>query len=190
MGGTGSGRWRGHTARLTPDQLEESRSVWWSWVLDSAYIDGEWRITKDAKTIHAWRDGEMVQLDLPDGSFRALWTPQPRGGRRWWWQCATCEGRVGVLYRKSPHMWLWRCRCCLNLTYSSSNESDSHPRAFWERMVRGQVPTITHANALTYVDAMLRAVAWAEQRYAHDLARAERKGVLKPARRRRRKRKT
>lgn len=184
MGGTRSGRWGHHLARLTVDQCDETRAVWWSGVLDAAYTDGEWKVTKDGKTIHAWRDGELVQLDLPDGSCRALWTVQPRGGRRWWWQC-DCERRVGVLYhqrRSDP----WRCRRCWNLTYASSNESDSHPRVFWERMSRGEIQ-ITDGNSLiTYADSVLRTVAWAEWRYARDMARAERFAARKPARRRRR----
>lgn len=183
MGGTGSGRWRGHTARLTPDQLEESRSVWWSWVLDSAYIDGEWRVTKDAKTIHAWRDGEMVQLDLPDGSCRALWTMQPRGGRRWWWQCGICEGRVGVLYRGRGSD-SWRCRHCWNLTYASSNASDAHPRVFWERMARGEIQMTNYHNLIKYADSVLRTTAWAERRHAQTMDRAQRAAPRKFARRR------
>lgn len=182
MGGTGSGRWGHHTARLTIDQCDDmSRVGWWSGVLEAAYCAGEWRITKDEKSIHAWRDGEQVQLDLPNGTSRAVWAPQPRGGRRWWWQCGTCAGRVGVLYRRGQSS--WRCRRCWNLSYTSSNESDSHPRVFWERMVRGDV-SITIYN----FECGLRAVAWAEWRYAQHLARAARDGARKPTRRRRRKR--
>ena len=43
------------------------------------------------------------------------------GGQRWWFRCASCGRRCGVLYAPGR---VWRCRTCWNVTYTSSNESD------------------------------------------------------------------
>lgn len=48
-------------------------------------------------------------------------TPCTYGGRRYWFRCARCYRRVGVLYAPGKY---WRCRHCYNITYQSSNDSD------------------------------------------------------------------
>lgn len=48
-------------------------------------------------------------------------TPQPRGGRRWWFRCPECSRRCRALFVAERR---WRCRRCAGLTYQSSRASD------------------------------------------------------------------
>jgi hypothetical protein len=47
------------------------------------------------------------------------WTPCHLGGKRPWFKCAACGGRVAILY----HADRFYCRHCLNLAYPSENET-------------------------------------------------------------------
>jgi len=50
------------------------------------------------------------------------WTPAHFGGRRPWFFCGNCGGRVAILYGAGKY---FACRKCYDLTYRSCQESDS-----------------------------------------------------------------
>ena len=49
------------------------------------------------------------------------WTPAHFGGRRPWFVCGNCGGRVAILYGPGKY---FACRKCYDLTYRSCQESD------------------------------------------------------------------
>lgn len=66
---------------------------------------------------------DALELLFPTGSGRALQTiplthsQGPRGGKRPWFVCPTCQRRVGVLYHQDSLP--FRCRVCCDLVYPS-----------------------------------------------------------------------
>ena len=66
---------------------------------------------------------EEIELDY---KAQLVWTHCHYGGRRWWFICPLgCNRRVGVLYKNRKY---FGCRHCLNLTYTSCNQSHSFDR--------------------------------------------------------------
>ena len=65
---------------------------------------------------YEWRGEEVAQKIFLD------WTPCNYGGLRPWFKCMTCGRRVAKIYFGGNH---FACRHCLNLTYTSCQESDS-----------------------------------------------------------------
>lgn len=70
---------------------------------------------------YEWR-GEMVTQEV-----MIDWTACSFGGKRPWFLCGNCGRRVAVLYGPGK---IFACRHCLNLTYRSSQESDSRYSKF------------------------------------------------------------
>jgi hypothetical protein len=60
---------------------------------------------------YRWRDEENVGTQICQQATRTHF-----GGRRWWFSCPWCTGRVGKLYLV-PGDKHYRCRSCHNLTY-------------------------------------------------------------------------
>ncbi len=70
---------------------------------------------------------DALQLVFPMGAERVLQTVRltystgPRGGKRPWFVCPTCQRRVGVLYHADGLP--FRCRTCCDLAYPSQYRS-------------------------------------------------------------------
>ena len=62
------------------------------------------------------RDPEQVNQNIS-----LTWTPAHFGGRRPWFICGNCGGRVAILYGAGKY---FACRQCYDLTYRSCQESD------------------------------------------------------------------
>ena len=56
-------------------------------------------------------------------------TPAYFGGFRYWFLCPRCSRRCGKVYMPNGGLRFF-CRCCLNLTYQSSNDSRKYDTAF------------------------------------------------------------
>lgn len=63
------------------------------------------------------KDPEQVRQNIS-----LTWTPAHFGGRRPWFFCGNCGGRVAILYGAGKY---FACRKCYDLTYRSCQESDS-----------------------------------------------------------------
>jgi hypothetical protein len=62
------------------------------------------------------RDPEQIEQTIS-----LTWTPAHFGGRRPWFICGNCGGRVAILYGAGKY---FACRKCYDLTYRSCQESD------------------------------------------------------------------
>lgn len=71
---------------------------------------------------YQWRGEQMTQAITID------WIPCNYGGRRPWFICGNCGRRVAVLYGAGKY---FACRHCYDLTYRSSQESDSRFSKFF-----------------------------------------------------------
>jgi hypothetical protein len=80
-----------------------------------------------------WRDEPVSQRVAIE------WTPCNYGGRRAWWNCPSCHGRVAILYSAGKY---FACRHCYQLCYFSQQErkADRLLRRAWKiRRRLGQV---------------------------------------------------
>ncbi len=68
-------------------------------------------------------------------------TTQPKGGRRYWFQCPLqgCGRLSGKLYLPNGALY-FGCRRCYNLTYESSNESHKYDSLFRHIAIERGVP--------------------------------------------------
>jgi hypothetical protein len=146
MGGSRSTRWGSHWKRLTVEDcavLDASR-----WTRTGVLtIPPRWRAGSFGYHVEDW-DAQMIWLHYTLGlsneriEYAIAMTPtRPHfGGLRWWFLCPTpksrgrdvqpCGRRVGKLYLP-PRARQFACRVCHNLTYQSSQASDS--RLSWFR---------------------------------------------------------
>jgi hypothetical protein len=66
-------------------------------------------------------------------AVRLTYTIGPRGGKRPWFVCPTCQRRVGVLYHANDLP--FRCRTCCGLAYPSQYQSRDQSYGRQRRMV-------------------------------------------------------
>jgi len=92
-----------------------------STVKGDEYIRFQYMQTDRKKTAETTKLDYMARLSS---------TPCYFGGRRWWFICPldACHRRVGSLHLGRGKY--FGCRHCLNLTYTSSQESHKHGRLF------------------------------------------------------------
>ena len=98
-----------------------SISIIVSMVKGDEYIRFQYMQTDRKKTAETTKLDYMARLSS---------TPCYFGGRRWWFICPldACHRRVGSLHLGRGKY--FGCRHCLNLTYTSSQESHKHGRLF------------------------------------------------------------
>lgn len=66
--------------------------------------------------------GSVVDVvDVVDASH----SPQPFGGRRWWWRCPRCARRCLNLHRPPRDGYRFGCRHCYGLTYQSQSRAEA-----------------------------------------------------------------
>ena len=113
MGGLGSG------AKWDKKSTVESRQC-----LDVRRLHREHGLTPGSEmTIkYEWREEQIAQKIFLD------WTPCNYGGYRPWFVCMDCGRKVAKIYFGGKN---FACRHCLNLTYTSCQESDSRFSRFF-----------------------------------------------------------
>jgi hypothetical protein len=142
MGGSGSNRWREHQGRLV---AEETLVIRLDGPLRQLLKQAMAAIPSTRTSTVVWHRGErqvgtctIMMACRADGDLRmhvamrndqessattvtfAL-MPKPLGGHCAFWRCPGCQRRCGVLYFFAT---VWRCRICVDITYTSSNKSD------------------------------------------------------------------
>ena len=73
-------------------------------------------VREDARQLVYLMGAQRVQQ-----AVRLTYTIGPRGGKRPWFVCPTCQRRAGVLYYVHPLP--FRCRICCELAYPSQYRS-------------------------------------------------------------------
>jgi hypothetical protein len=146
MGGPRSGTWH----RLNKkDTVEEHKT------LDVRYLQREgWLYPVMLYSLNWTRGGEpsgSIQVKMGHDAITLMyrhkrygqnleevnqlvyltWTPTHFGGQRPWFICGNCGRRVAVLYGAGKY---FACRHCYDLTYRSSQESDSRVGRFWRNV--------------------------------------------------------
>ena len=163
MGGYGSGRWGTHVKKNTVEDCRSLDTVRWTrdkLLEDGAVHAGGWRWTDASTGEERASIGYEVNTAGPEPPYVRLHykltrsgedldykvlleTTHPRlGGLRWWFICPlvmnrrTCGRRVGKLYLP-PGGRYFGCRHCYDLSYESSQASNSHMKRRLLRMVWG-----------------------------------------------------
>lgn len=185
MGGYGSTRWAYHTKKettedcltlsvtelkrdglLEPTSERAGRWVWSNPFTKLVRADVQYKISMGGKLprLHLtydvrnrWRD-KTYHLDY---SILLKKTPCHFGGYRWWFVCPLsvngrhCGRRVGKLYMPLGKKY-FGCRHCYDLTYRSSQESDSQVNALkklgtmtiLQKMHSGEIDSVKGLKAL------------------------------------------
>ena len=184
MGGYGSTRWNFHFKKetvegcwmlsifdfkrnglLKPDSYRAGRWVWTNNLTKKQSADLGYELdTRDTRptlrlfyTVSRW-NGPRRDLDYRVFLQR---TPCHFGGERWWFACPLavngriCRRRVAKIYLP-PSGYYFGCRHCYDLTYRSSQESDSRVSALRQldtlellrRMNTGEVDMLKGFQAL------------------------------------------
>jgi hypothetical protein len=76
-----------------------------------------------------YRQADVITKEKRDFGYKVFLTTTPCyfGGKRYWFQCPTCGGRAGTLYKLGNY---FTCRNCAHLTYESKRENRRYPRFF------------------------------------------------------------
>jgi hypothetical protein len=99
------------------------------WLSPFSRYDWVWRTHKGTYRTSVTITVLQDQLVYPMGvkrvqqAVRLTYTIGPRGGKRPWFVCPTCQRRVGVLYYVHPLP--FRCRTCCELAYPSQYQSQN-----------------------------------------------------------------
>lgn len=99
------------------------------WLYPFSRYDWVWRTNKGTQessvTITVLSDALQVAYPMGVGSVYQIvgltYSAGPRGGKRPWFSCPTCQRRVGVLYHTNGLP--FRCRTCCDLAYPSQYQS-------------------------------------------------------------------
>ena len=108
------------------------------WLSPFSTYDWVWRTHKGmyrtSVTITVLQDQLVYPMGVKRGqqAVRLTYTIGPRGGKRPWFVCPTCQRRVGVLYYVHPLP--FRCRTCCELAYPSQYQSRNRS---YGRQLRG-----------------------------------------------------
>jgi hypothetical protein len=157
MGGYGSGRWGTNDAKTLVEDcriLDLTQFVREKIVRPGVWRNGQCTWSRDGEqvasigyTAETWTDSGNLRLKYTvgrDDDRRSLDYKVPlvttrlcSGGRRWWFRCVasrdngpTCGRRAAKLYLP-PAGWIFACRSCYDLAYTSSRESRK-----WDGMYR------------------------------------------------------
>jgi len=170
VGSYGSGRWQWHEKKITVEQCVSVDIAELNAEINEL-AQGEFSSVEWTTSLSGAR-GRELQLVLRKGTqslfldlyLRAdnasetieLQTTSPHyGGLRWWFMCpiSCCNRRVRKLYHP-PGSLSFGCRRCLNLTYTSCQES--HQRDTLYAHIAEQIPGATPATVRHAVRRMMR----------------------------------
>ena len=77
--------------------------------------------SREASLTVTWPDGTKQLVTL-----KGTVTKQRLGGKRWWFRCPKCDGRVRCVYSPAKGQ-PFRCRNCWKLVYRSQSEPNALP---------------------------------------------------------------
>jgi hypothetical protein len=144
MGGYGSGQWYRWNSKPTEDNfhiLSISRLVELGVVKDNTCRTGKWQWLID----NVPKSNIDYEVNTRDGNrfFRAVYstvgtdkhydfkiplcTTTPHyGGVRWWFNCPSCNKRVGKLYNTG----IYACRTCVGMAYESQKLDEAYRKLY------------------------------------------------------------
>ena len=151
MGGYGSGRWYRWQARKTTENQHK---------IDIRLLNKQGCLRPGAVGSFSWSRGNKETVPIgykmevdrmvlsyrhrpKNGDWKSVeqvisfdWTPCNYGGYRNWFLCPLCTKRVAVVYGAEKGFF---CRYCLNLTYSSQQESNDDRMRRKARKIRARL---------------------------------------------------
>lgn len=114
---------------MVPGDFETGPLVRWRWPSGQVAASLRYSVScTDGGQLTIWLAYATQGRSISD-PISIVTTQLHYGGKRYWWVCAECDRRVGVLYCP-PGAAYWRCRHCYQITYTSSNQSHQFDRLF------------------------------------------------------------